>query len=266
MKLHWSEGREAGDIMWVTLCGQMVAEVALAPDEVTCKLCQRRLAEAKPSNADAAEYLFRLTRGRASFSPPPPLVDPISDLPFLTPMTWRVANDRHHWCGDCAVCRWFTRMAAEHNARPWQKLYGTGRAARFHSTFQALEWFVQYRLASPGVQAQDVSRIGKLGTIVSGGDRKDARAIQEADDAHTIERALDTLYRSESTRGLSREVRLVALLEVATGRKPHTVARRLVAEVEGVERLTGPMVAAIATDGKYAAFEFLKPRGMVEAL
>ena len=248
--------------MWVTLCGRLAVEVATRPDDVTCKLCLKRLARNKPSNADSAQYVEAVWGRRViEFSPPPPIIDPLSDLPFLSPAVWITLRDRHHWCGHCAVCVWFTEMEALAHASPWQKRHGVKRAERFPSVKRAVEWYLERRLPGSPLKAQDPSRIGRLGTLIQGGVAADSMA--DSDTLHTIEVALDWAYRKPCPRGLTRNERLSMLFGASRGVKAHVIANMLQEQNPAIEKLTGPIVAAYIRDGEWTVYEGLRERGMV---
>ena len=263
-KLHWSEGRQPGDVLWQTLCGQLVVETATNPVDVTCRKCKKHLRATRPSNASAAHYVAELwSKPVRELAPAPPMLDPLSGLPVLSPLTWHVVKDRRHWCGHCPTCVWFTQIKADAAASPWKKRHRLdSERHRWPSVSAALEWYAQQRTDGYAISAQNVSRIGKLGTIVSGGDRPDGKLIQEADDAHAIEQALSKCYLEHSKRGLSREARLFALFRVVTGAKPHEVARQLVAMKVAVT-LSGPIVSGVVAAGKQVLYEQLRSRGMI---
>lgn len=249
----------------MTLCGQLVPITAEAPEEVTCKICLKKIAKARPDTS-ANEYVEDVLHRREpiEFAPPPSLVDPLSDLPFVSPFTWTTLKDRHHWCASCPTCSWFNKLEAEAAAAPWKKKHFSGERTRWSSVNAALRWYVELRGNgfSVGTIGEALVRIGKLGAIIRGSGQGSA-AIEEADDAHTIETSLASCYQSISRRGLSRDERLFALFSVAIGEKPHEVARKLRERSELVENLTGPMVSAIAVDGRWTIYQSLRERKLV---
>jgi hypothetical protein len=122
-----------------------------------------------------------------------------------------------------------------------------------------LEWYVNIRADGFTVATlgEALAKIGKLGTIIrsSGNNPK---AQEEADDAHAVDRALARCYLTPSKRGLTRQERLYALFATAQGRKPHIIAAELRANNHAILGLTGPMVAGIAADGRWACYESLR--------
>lgn len=264
-KLHWSEGRRPGDVLWVTLCGQLVVECATLPDEVTCKKCAKKL-KSMQLDTSAEEYVLAVSRGAIrEFIPPQPLLDPASDLPIVSPFTWPTIKSRHHWCAHCAVCSWFNEIEADHNASPWKKRHRlSSERHRWPSVNAALEWYVGIRAEGYTVATlgEALAKIGKLGTVIrsNGGTQ---RAQEEADDAHAIDQALSRCFVEPNKRGLTRQERLYILLETASGRKPHLVAASLREYNSKVAGLTGPMVAAVAADGRWTCYETLRACKMV---
>lgn len=259
-KLHWSDGRRPGDVLWVTLCGQLVTETAIDPDDVTCKLCQRKI-QAKAPDTRAAEYVQAVSTGKLRvFAPPPPVVDPDSSLPFVTPETWPTIKSRHHWCAHCPTCSWFNEIEADHNASPWKKRHRLAKESyRWPSVNACIEWYLHIRADGFTVATlgEALAKIGKLGTVIrSSGTGQ--RSQEEADDAHAVERALSQCYLSPSKRGLSRQERLYILFETARGRKPHMIAADVRRNNAEIVKLTGPMVAGIAADGRWTCYETLR--------
>ena len=273
-KLHWSEGRQPGDVLWVTLCGQLMPEIATLPSDVTCKRCRQLLKTIHVNAAPAlyVEAVFKqgpLTEYEVQESPPPrPLFDALSGLPEVTQFTWRAIKDPHHWCMSCPTCLWFSELQAEAKAKPWAKQHRLSfRTYRWPSVTAALEWYVTLRTDgySMGTSAEAMAKLGQLGTVIRAGGNKQ-KAIDEADDAATMDAALTQCYRGISRRGLSRGERLYCLFATIVGRPPkkaHEVAGEIRRQNPGITVLTGPMVAAVATKGRFAVFEYLRERGMV---
>jgi len=274
MKLHWSEGRQPGDALWQTLCGQLMPEVATLPSEVTCKKC-RKLVKTLHVNPEPALYVDGLFKPRTlteyemrEYAPPRPLFDSLSGLPEVTQFTWNAIKDPHHWCMSCPTCLWFSELQAEAEAKPWAKRHRTSLTSyRWPSVTAALEWYVTLRMDgySMGTSAEAMAKLGKLGTVIRAGGNKQ-KAIDEADDAATMDGALAKCYTGISRRGLSRSERLYCLFATIVGRPPkkaHEVASEIRRQNAGVQVLTGPMVAAVATKGRFAVFEYLRERGMV---
>jgi ribosomal protein L32 len=254
-----------GDVLWVTLCGQLVVETALDPADVTCKLCQRKIRQREP-DLQVIEYVSAVATGKLrSFSPPPPVCDPQSGLPFVTPDTWTTIKNRHHWCSYCPTCSWFNEIEADHNASPWKKRHRLAKEHhRWPSVNACIEWYATIRADGFTVPTlgEALAKIGKLGTVIRSSG-SDPRAQAEADDAHTVEQALAQCYQLESKRGLTRSERLYMLFQIARGQKPHVIAIDLRQNNPAVLGLTGPMVSGIAADGRWTVYEFLRTRKLV---
>lgn len=264
-KLHWSEGKQDTDLLWVTLCGWLTAEVAPTPADVTCKKCKRALVDYQPDGATNYVDAVLTTRAPREFSPPPALIDPVSDLPFVSVFTWPVLKDQHHWCGHCPTCVWFTQMKALDAAAPWKKQHRLGTEHhRWSSVPAALEWYAHVRATGYAVATigEVIAKLGKLGALIrsnNGGNR----SIDEAEDAVVIEQALDRCYLVPSPRGLSRGERYYALFASAGGDKSHNIARDIRERNPLQTGLTGPMVSAVVIDGRLTVYEHLRQRDMV---
>jgi hypothetical protein len=238
----------------------LVPEVAELPTDVTCKLCKRHLSKLQPDTR-VAEYVDAVVTGKIrEFVPPPPIIDPESDLPFVSPFTWPTLKRKHHWCVHCPTCSWFNEIEADHNASPWKRHHRLdSERHRWPSVNAALEWYVTLRADGYTVatMGEALAKIGKLGALIRAGGNTQ-RAQEEADDAHAIDRALNQCYRANSKRGLSRSERLYMLFETARGRKAHLIASDLRHNNRAITALTGPMVAGIAADGRWACYEELR--------
>ena len=273
-RVHWSRGRAPGDVFFVTLCGQMESEPAAFPEHVTCLKCKKLLRDLHPDTS-AASYVQSVFEVRLTseyepmeFKPLPPLFDPMSDLPMVTQSTWSAIKDRTHWCMSCPTCLWFSELKADAEANPWRKHHGPGQVTfRWPSVTAALEWFVALRMDgfSMGAIGDALANLGKLGAVIrSGGSMQ--RAVEEADDALAIDSALSECYLERSRRGLSRAERLYCLFATIVGRppmKPHEVAAELRRRNEALVVLSGPMVSAVASQGRSVVLEYLSERGMV---
>lgn len=280
-RVHWSEGRDPGAVFAVTLCGQMETDEHLAavPEGVTCKKCLVRLRDMIP-NDDVGRYVSEVfeTRvvteyDRGHYPPPPPLIDPLTELPVLNPYTWS-----DYKLGDRAssgpVWRWFIDVQAEAHARPWAKRHRLdSERYRWPSVTAALEWLARLRTDGypMGSLSQQLVNIGRLGTVVGvRGDGQEHKALVAANDAHAIDLALATLYRDPSKWGLSRRERLWLMFQVAVGLNPvgaalapHTAAQALRDATDGRIRLTGPRVSAVVREGKLGVYEQLRGMGLL---
>lgn len=269
-KIHWSEGKAPGDVVYVTLCGRLEPSPAVTVDLVTCLVCKRKLLDLVPDQS-AAHYVGGVFGRSTGFDPealepPPPLFDPISDLPVLSPETWHMFKRRHHRCADCMMCRHFIEIEVENHCKPWVKRHRLdSEGFRWPSVTAALEWYHGVRRDgfSQGTAAESLEKLAKLGVSVRVGGNK-VRALEEADDAHAIDVALGLCYLGDSERGLSRAERLYCLFAVSldVGR-PHEVARTIRDENPRVENLTGPMVTGVVRSGKDVVYEQLRIRGFV---
>lgn len=265
-KIHWSEGRRDDDVLWVTLCGGLAVEVADRPDDVTCKKCLKKIRKMRPDTG-AHEYVESVLHRRApiEFAEAPALVDPLSGLPFVSPFIWGTIKDPQHWCAHCPACSWFNQLEADANAAPWKKQHSViAERTRWRSVNEALRWYTGLRSGgyTQSTIGDALMRIGTLGAVIRG-NATGSSAIDEADDAHTVEGALAGAYTGISRRGLSRGERLWVLFEVALGAKPHEVAAKMVASSALIDNFTGPMASAVATDGRWVVYQYLRERGMV---
>jgi hypothetical protein len=271
-KLHWSEGRRPGDTLWVTLCGQLVVETATLPENVTCKRCKGKLLDIVPDTR-AAEYVAAVFETRpehrydhSMFAEPQPLIDPISSLPVISRFTWNTVKDRRHWCGRCDVCIWFVHIEADAAARPWVKTHGISNY-RWASVAHALEWYAQLRLDgySMGTLGEVLDKLGRLGTKISThGSAGQQKALEQAQDAVIVERAINACYLGPSKRLMSRAERLYCLLETTIrGTKSHIVARQIREANPYSGTVTGPVVAQIARDGRWTIYEILRQLDMI---
>lgn len=271
-KTHWAEAANPTDVLQLTLCGRLEPVVAMSPDDVTCHVCKARLpglATAHQSIAEAVEVAFS-PRPVTEYelrpqSPPPPLFDPLTGLPSVTRENWRSLRCR---CQSCPTCRHFLQLAAEATARPWQKTHRPHNTYRWTSVTAALEWYADIeQLGYPETGLGEVLiRLGKLGCVVRGGDRE-TQALRAAWDHLALDQALAACYRGPSGRGLSRSERLYVLFSVCVGqyqagqrapRKAHAVAEDL-----NHHNLTGPMVTAIAAEGRRTVRAELQTRELL---
>jgi hypothetical protein len=194
-------------------------------------------------------------RGAESWSEPEPLLDMVSGLPVVSRETWITLRDPHHYCARCPICVWFISIEADANARPWQKRHFVREGDyRWASVGHALEWFYLLRLDgyAMGTLGEALAKLGRLGTrIMVGGKHDHQKAIEQAQDAILVERALGTCYQGRSRRGLSRAERMYCLFETTARSQPaHKVAKQLRERNPEIEVLTGPAVAQIAAKGR----------------
>lgn len=282
MRVHWSEGKQDDDLLYVTLCGRLMGEVAARPDEVTCRICARRLEGFVSDKQDAAAYVDAVFQPRPlteyahrQFKDPQPLVDPLSELPVVNRFTWNTVRQssssfmphaRRHWCGHCPVCVWFAELEADAHARPWRKTHRPDREFRWPSASAALRWYAEIRMTgyALGTLGESLERIGRLGTLVHGGSPASPLAYRQASDVVAVERALARAYPPGPSRsGMSLKDRVWVLLQVVGHDKPAKSVVKAAKTRSTAAHLTVGRLASIVSVGRQGVARALREWGLV---